>query len=1084
VENPQLKIYRSSAGSGKTFRLAADYLKLALRHPLYYRKILAVTFTNKATWEMKARIINNLHALSRGKAGTELVDLLQEETGWDQGELQERSEQTLKAILHGYGYFSVSTIDSFFQRVVSSFAKDIEVQGGFTIEFDLDRVTEEILDMLFLDLENDPRLLNWLVRFTESRIEDNKGWDVRNEVRKLARELFYDRFFQNFGDPGENLLEPEKLSGLLDDIFKIKTEFENRLKNYGREGLNMMETFGVSIDDLYYTNTGPGGLLMKLAAGTAFNLNSYVQAAYENRDRWLSGKCRNKDSVLAMLDGGLFDLYREAIDYYNREIIRQNTYSQVLRFFYNLGLLANLLENLKKYRLEHGVILISDLSRLLRIIIGENDAPYIYEKVGNHFQHFLIDEFQDTSTIQWQNFKPLVKNSLAMGNYNMLVGDIKQSIYRWRGGDWQLLHEQVEQDIGQSYITRDNLKTNWRSRENIIHFNNFLFETIPGQIGGYYSENQETSALHEVVQIFSNRFRDVYSDAAQELPDQTGKKDGGFISLQFLSAETENEHKVKWHEMIFDQLINVIHSIQDKGYKLRDIAVLVRTKNEGKRIADFLLGYKNLHPESPYRYDVISSESLFLNSSPAVNVVISFMKLIQDENDSLALINLHYWLAVLGNDPRIHNPSEIFSSVMGNPGPGKIFPGKGFAGSWQSLPLIDMLERIIRELGLEGFPFEEAYLTGLQNVILDYLTRNKNDLFSFLDWWKSDGARQSIKPAEGQNAIQIMTIHQAKGLQFEMVIIPFCSWNIDHMTNSTIIWCQGGDELLANVPFYPIKYGSALLQSGFSTEYLNEQSLAYMDNLNLLYVAFTRAVNGLFVFAEKPSKPGKITTVGDVVFRALDSREEIGFKIRTVEKQSAGEILIYEYGQIPAAGGQEEVANIYITGKYKKGEWRDKISIREQPDLFNPEDDDYHSGEKINYGILLHDLLSRIFLKEQSEEVLKAGIKTGGIRAGQEKKIREMLNKLWKNEQVMEWFSGKWEVRTEVPVLPRSGQLSRMDRVMIREDQAIVVDYKTGRMREEHKSQVLEYRRILRQMGYKKVEGYLLYLGNGKLISV
>lgn len=1080
MENPQLKIYRSSAGSGKTFRLAADYLKLALRHPLYYRKILAVTFTNKATWEMKARIINNLHVLASGKAGTELTDLLVKETGWDQSMLQERAGQALKAILHGYGSFSVSTIDSFFQRVVSSFARDIEIQGGFTIEFDLDRVTEEILDGVFLDLEKDPRLLDWLVRFTESRIEDNKGWDVRNEVKKLARELFNDRFFH----PGENLPVREKLTGLLDEILKVRSMFENRLKKYGSEGLKMMEAFGVTIDDLYYSGTGPGGLLVKLAAGTPFNLNSHVMAAYENRERWLSANCRNKEGVMALLDGGLFALYREAIDYYNQEFVSQNTYKQVLGLFYNLGLLANLVDNLKKYRLEHGVILISDLSRLLRIIIGENDAPYIYEKVGNHFQHFLIDEFQDTSTIQWQNFRPLVKNSLALGNYNMLVGDIKQSIYRWRGGDWQLLHEQVEQDIGQTYIARDNLEINWRSRENIIRFNNFLFATIPGQLGEYFAGNHQSGVLHEIAQRLSNRFSDVYQDAAQQFTGNNRKKDGGFISLRFLPPGNENDQKVKWQEKIFEPLIEVIHDIQDKGYSLRDIAVLVRTKNEGKKIAGFLLGYKNQHPESPYKYDVISSESLFLSSSPAINAVISFMKLILDEQDALARINLHYWLAVLNNDPRLQVPSEIFSGVVGNTGQENEFPEKGFAETWKSLPLIDMLERIARELRLDEFPFEKAYLTGLQNVILDYLTRNKSDLYSFLDWWKTDGAGQSIKPAEGQNAIQIMTIHQAKGLQFEMVIIPYCSWNIDHMPNSTVIWCPGADELLSGVPFYPIKYESALLQTGFSGEYLNEQSLAYMDNLNLLYVAFTRAVSGLYIFTEKPVKPRKITTVGDVVYHAMDFGEKVGFEPRTVEDKSSGEILICELGEIPAAGEQEKFTDQYIPGRYEKGEWRDKISIREQPDLFSPDDEDYHSGEKINYGILLHDLLSRIFLKDQSEEVIREGIRSGMIRKDQEKKIREMLKKLWENEQVVDWFSGKWEVRTEVPVLPKSGQLSRMDRVMIRNDQAIVVDYKTGWFRDEHKNQVLDYRRILRQMGYSKVEGYLLYLGSGKLIAV
>ncbi|MBR9999748.1 MAG: UvrD-helicase domain-containing protein [Cyclobacteriaceae bacterium] len=1090
METPQFKIYRSSAGSGKTYRLAADYLKLALRNPQYYRKILAVTFTNKATYEMKARIIGNLDDLANGRAGPGLVKLLREENGWDEVMLQEKSRQVLKAILHGYSYFSVSTIDSFFQKVLTSFARDIEIHGGFTIEFDLDRVTDEILDMIFLDLERDPQLMNWLVRFTESKIEENKTWDVRLEVKNLAREIYYDRFFQYFDHPGVDILDKEKLSFLLKDLLREKSIFENRLRNFGKEGLQMMDRSGLNVEDLIYANQGPGGLFVKLASGADFNLSTRVMSAYENKENWYSKKSPDKERIMAMLDAGLFELYHEAIDFYNHHIRKQNTYNQVIKLFYNLGLYSNLLENLKKYRLEHGVILISDLSRLLRIIIGENDAPYIYERVGNHFQHFLMDEFQDTSIFQWQNFKPLVKNSLAMGNYNMLVGDIKQSIYRWRGGDWQLLQFQVEKDIGQSYINKERLNINWRSRINIIGYNNLLFEKLPGRIGQYYRDKQETensTEFTELVHSFSERFAEVYGDAAQDVPANGSNKEGGAVSLRFISGGRRSENRIPWNEKVFDPLIEIIHKIQDRGYSLHDIAVLVRTRDEGKQVADFLLGYKNLHPESPYGYDVISSESLFLCSSPAINAVIGYMKLILDENDSLSWINLHYWLAVLKNGSHDDNPGRIFSTVMESRNSGCSIPGDSIDGSWRSLSLIDMLERIIQKLGLEEFPFEHAYLTGLQSVILDYLSRNKSDLHSFMDWWESDGKKQSIKPAEGQNAIQILTIHQSKGLEFEMVIIPFCSWNLDHMPNSTLLWCRNGDDLLCKVPYYPIRYESALTGSDFYVNYLDEQSLAYMDNLNLLYVAFTRAVSGLFVFAELPSDPKRIKTSGDVVFQVMEDplfSQKIPFEKEAEDDPWGEEAFIYTHGDIPEAEGTKITSGVYTVRKYKKGGWYEKISIRKQPDLFSQEDEEFHAGEKIHYGILLHDLLSRIFLKDQADEVIDAEIKTGRVRMGQQEKIREMLNKLWENKKVEEWFTGKWQVKTEVPVLPRSGQISRMDRVMIDGDHIIVVDFKTGMFRPEHGNQVSGYKQILQQMGYRKVEGFLLYLGTGELVSV
>ena len=1087
------KIYRSSAGSGKTYRLAIDYLKLALQYPDYYKKILAVTFTNKATYEMKARIMNNLGDLAKGKAHPSLVDLLRNETGWDEVSLKERSGQVLKSVLHGYSYFSVSTIDSFFQKIISSFARDMGIHSGFTIEFDLDSVTEKVIDQLFMDMEEDPQLMEWLLRFTESKIEDNKGWDVRYEVKNLARELYYDRFHQYFDTFEKEILDKGKLTSLLKKLQRDKSLFQKKLKAFGQEGLEMMNRYGLSVTDFAHTIQGPGGLLAKMANGDDFNLNFYVIKAYEDQESWYAKKSDQKGQILTMLDAGLYDLYRNAIDFYQSHIQRQNTYSQVLKLYYNLGLYSNLLEKLKEYRRENSVILISDLSHLLRIIIGENDAPYIYEKVGNYYHHFLMDEFQDTSVFQWHNFRPLVKNAIAMGKYNMLVGDVKQSIYRWRGGDWQLLHNQVEQDIGEEYIRAELLNINWRSRENIISFNNFLFQALPRRIGNYYLGSVKTKGDgegYDTIQSFSNRFTNVYADVSQGLPEINSEKKGGIVSIHFLSTDKNNESSPPWTEKVFPEVVDTIEKIQECGYALKDIAILVRTKDEGKKIADYLLGYKNLHPESSYQYDVISSESLFLNSSPAVNAVVSYMKLMLDKKDTLARINLHYWMAVLNHSPEIEEPNKIFQKaieVIFSGDPVHLVFGSQSDDSFRSLPLVDLLIWIIRELGLENFPYEQAYLTGLQNVMLDYLSQHNGDLYSFIEWWETDGKKQSIKPAGGQNAIQILTIHKSKGLQFEKVIIPFCSWNLDHQPNAEIMWCLSHEDILREFPYYPVKYGSAMLQTDFSVQYLNERSLAYLDNLNLLYVAFTRAISGLYVFAEMPRNEDNIKSIGDVVYQSMS--DLTGIKELSLERSPridtwGEEGIVYYIGTIPDSGKAEKVTNEFHVQIYDKGNWYHKISIRRQLDLFSREDGEYHPDEHIHYGILLHDILSRIIRKDQMDEVLENGIKSGYIQAGQQERIKEMLLKLWENAKVNDWFSGRWKVKTEVPVLPRSGQLSRMDRVMIDGDHVIVVDFKTGNLRHEHKKQVQEYKQILQLMGYNKVEGFLLYLGKGELVAI
>ncbi len=1042
---------------------------------------------------MKARIMKNLHDLAKDGADPKLVKHLVEETGLNELLLKEKSRQVLRSILHGYSFFSVSTIDSFFQRVITSFAREMGIHGGFTIEFDRDRVTEEVIDQIFMDLEEDPQLMEWLLRFTESKIEDNKGWDVRYEVKNLAGELYFDRFHQYFDAFEKEIQDKTRLTSILKKVKQEISIFQKKLQTFGKEGLVLMDRYGLAVTDLTYASQGPGGLLVKMANRDDFNLNSHVLKAYEDQGNWYAKKSNRKEEILAILEAGLFDLYRNAIDFYKQNIRTQNTYLQVLKLFYNLGLYANLLGNLKDYRQENHVILISDLSHLLRIIIGGNDAPYIYEKVGNYYHHFLMDEFQDTSFFQWHNFLPLVKNAVASGKYNMLVGDVKQSIYRWRGGDWRLLHNQVKQDIGEAYIHTELLDVNWRSREKVISFNNFLFKVLPRRIGDYYLDGlngDETVGFTDSIQSYSDRFADVYADVKQGLPSLDQVKQSGIVSIHFLSSDKKNEASPPWTEKVLRELVDTVEKIQDCGYALNDIAILVRTKDEGKKVADYLLGYKNLHPESLYQYDVMSSESLFLNSSPAVNAVINYMKLILDNHNTLARINLHYWMALLNQSPEIGEPNRIFKNAVefnssGEPDQ-QIFKIK-LDDPFRSLPLVDLLEGIIRELQLENFRYEQAYLTGLQNVMSDYLTRYNGDLYSFIEWWETDGKKQSIKPAEGQNAIQILTIHQSKGLQFEMVIVPFCSWNLDHQPNAEIMWCQSNDSILREFPHYPVKYGSALLHTDFSVQYLNERSLAYLDNLNILYVAFTRAISGLFVFAERPLNEDKIKSIGDVVYQSM--RDLIGEKdlffegIPRIDSWDE-EGMIYTAGTLPDSGKKKTGTNQFILQTYEKGNWYHRISIRRQPDLFSQEEGDYHPDEHIHYGILLHDILSRIIRKDQVEEVIENAIRTGQIQAGQDERIREMLLNLWDNEVVSDWFSGRWKVKTEVPVLPKSGQLSRMDRVMIDGDRVIVVDYKTGILRPEHRKQVQEYKMILRQMGYRQVEGFLLYLGNGEMVAI
>ena len=407
---------------------------------------------------------------------------------------------------------------------------------------------------------------------------------------------------------------------------------------------------------------------------------------------------------------------------------------------------------------------------------------------------------------------------------------------------------------------------------------------------------------------------------------------------------------------------------------------------------------------------------------------------------------------------------------------------------YRSVPLIDLIEEISLLLHLEEHPEESAYLLGLQNVILEYIINNSKDLHAFVQWWFEEGEMKSIKPSLEQDAINILTIHQSKGLQYKNVLIPYCSWDIDHVANQeNIIWAESDFPVLEQIPFYPLRYSRQLSESYFVKDYLNEKSLAYMDNLNLLYVAMTRAEEGLFVFCELPKDSGRSKTVGDMIFQFFanftenegTAPSEITDLVRFWDKEGKR----FSLGKMVEIGKKDDKKLMFTLGDYKKGGWHDKISIRKQADIF-ARDEWEERGERINYGILLHEILSKIYTIDQVETVLTAEVNSGNITAEDKKRLTHMLEDLWKAEEIKSWFTGDWTVKTEVPVLPEKGYIRRLDRVMINDKNAIVVDYKTGIKRYSDIHQVKNYMDILEKMGYKSVEGYVLYLGNRELIAV
>jgi ATP-dependent exoDNAse (exonuclease V) beta subunit len=1101
LESLEFKVFRSSAGSGKTYQLALEFLKIALEKPDYFNRILAVTFTNKATNEMKARIIDFLFDLSNKKADESLINTLSEALNLNQIQLVERARMTLQMLLHSYSNFSVSTIDSFFQRVISAFSRDLGIQGGYDLEFDLDKVKDVITDRLFIKLDQDPELKKWLVRFALSKIESSKSWDIRYDIRQLSGQIFYESFSSHYKALSDKISDTSQLSDMLHDIKTERKKILSVIKKYGRDGLDRIAEHGLEVSDFFQGERGPAGFYSKMAEGVLnINLSStYLKNSLETLEAWFSKKSSKQEVITSALQDGLFDHYVEAYNSYAQEIIKDNTYNEVQKYFFYIGILKHLIEGVKEYRNLNDVVLISDLTYLLNTVIGDNDAPFIYEKVGSFYRNFLIDEFQDTSRFQWNNFLPLILNSLSMGNMNMIVGDVKQSIYRWRGGDWEVLQRQIDHDVGLFPIKVKPLSDNWRSLKHIVSFNNSLFKSLAGILKSKIREDIEKipeSNLREQVSNFADRFSEAYSDVHQNLPKGKTYTQDGLVQIKFIPGSEDQGKRSSWKESVLPELVEIIKHIQDRGYQPRDIAILVRTKEEGRKVANFLLHYKRKSEQDMgYSFDVISSESLFLRTSPAINIVIYFLKQVIDKQDIIATTNFYYWLSVLKSGSGNIDFTEIFRKSSDRKYHEELnirllgIKGQIDFERYRSVPIIDLIEEVIILLNLHEYPNEKAYLLGLQNVTLEYLEKNTNDIHSFIGWWFAEGENRSIKPSMEQNSILILTIHQSKGLQFKNVLIPFCSWEIDHSSrNDNMIWGSSNLPVLDRIPVYPIRYSKQLVQSDFADSYFNEKSLAYMDNLNLLYVALTRAEDGLFVFAELPGKLDRLQTVGDLILHLLNDKyaHETGTDNQNdVDLTSFWDVdqNLFKLGDMTVPGDEDRKGSLYLLNEFETGSWYNMISIRRQADILST-DDSGTTGEKINYGILLHEILSMIHRKDQVDDILTSQAGSGEITQDEKIRLSEMLNKLWDNDKINSWFTDNWEIKTEVPVLPEKGHLRRLDRVMIKNDTAIVVDYKTGEKRSADIKQVKNYKDILRRMGYKQIEGYILYLNNGELIEV
>lgn len=1121
-----LTVYRASAGSGKTFRLTGDYIRLLFRedpefHP--HRSILAVTFTNKATDEMKSRIILELHKLATNQPSPYLNELTQLYSQSTEEQIRVRAGKILNAILHDYSAFSISTIDKFFQQVIRAFAREIGVHGGYALELEQTPILEQAVDNMFVDLSagENKQLLDWLTAYAEEKIEASENWNMRSEILNMGNQLFAESYQAQAQAVHEKLHDRNFLRGFRSELNTIINDFNNDLKRISTQALKIIDDAGLKLENFKGGSRSSINLIEKLSTsviddptpGATFRLMAEaVEECYTK-----SAPADIVGAITRIYTNGLQSLMQELIQRVDTGIIYVTTARLIKKHLNTLGILSDLSVQVKKLTNEQNTMLIADSNLLLNKVIDNSDAPFIYEKTGLRIHHFMIDEFQDTSVMQWQNFLPLISNSLAAGDDNLVVGDVKQSIYRWRNSDWKLLDRQIYTDFTPDQLNNESLSTNYRSDRHIVEFNNAIFSRMAAYMQQLLNTNVEP-LLSELPELgpLTTSITKAYNDVGQQTKPDAGE---GLVRFSFID---KNEGDESWKELSLQQLPKLVENLQQRGYKPSDIAILVRSNNDAQLVIEKLLHYKT-QPEAlaDCSYDIIGNEGLFISSAPSVRFLTALLHLFVYPDDTVqqTIVTYEY-----GRGKLRLSDNEALAAYFSKSTDGLLCPHftpeeNDELLKLRQLSLFEICEQLIYRYQLADWHGEAIFLQAFQDVIFNYSKGKSADLNSFLQWWDEHGINKTIPMPENDRAMRIMTIHKSKGLDFKVVIMPFCDWDFVGR-QKPLLWCSTDKEPFAQLPLLPVEFSSKLGQSVFANQYYSELMHTYIDNLNVAYVAFTRARNEMHCFCKQPRPTAK----GIITVNSLSSL------LYTLLKEKAdGEGTFDEATQTYCAGVEREFLNEkeveqviskekepVVTTKLTTNEefaptdnnqdvlkqqeplssdgqstskaypvelLNNRLRIRHRIHNFNREETDI-TDNPIDYGNLMHEIFSELKQPGEYQHLVDRLIQQGRITAFESKSIVDDLEAFGRLPEVNLWFDSQAKALNETTIITPTGALYRPDRVVLNGNHATVVDYKFGAAEHlAHIRQVENYAGLLREMGYS-CSGYLCYVKLKKVVTV
>ena len=1069
-----LTVYKASAGSGKTFTLATEYIKLLVLNPTSYRNILAVTFTNKATEEMKMRILSQLYGIWKQLPDSDnYMRHIVRSTELPEAVVSRRAGEALHLLLHNYNYFRVETIDTFFQSVLRNLARELDLTANLRIGLNDVQVEEQAVDRLIDSLTHTDVMLQWLLKYIMETISDDRSWNIIGQVKQFGKTIFRDYYKEQSHRLNQLLEDGKFLHAYMEQMRQIRHQAEEHMKEYAERFFDMLEGESLSVEDLTYGRSGVAGFFLKLRNGQMDEdiVGKRVTDCMVDAAKWYAKKHPRAEVIHAVADASLIPLLRQAVDDRPRQWKLYKSADLTLRHLNQLRLLGSIEQKVRQMNEEANRFLLSDTQQLLHSLIKDSDSPFIFEKIGTQLEHVMIDEFQDTSTVQWQNFKVLLQECMSHADTeNLIVGDVKQSIYRWRSGDWRLLNA-IDREFphADEQLEVKPLETNYRSERRIIEFNNAFFVE---------AARQEYEAQREEYPHGAEQLRHAYMDVAQQVPDD--RPDKGMVSIRLLPQQD-------YQEQTFSEIADTVTLLLQHGIHPKGIAILVRTNNVIPLVADYFATHL---PD----VRIVSDEAFRLDCSVSVSLLVQALHLLTHPDDMLARATVAklYQRSVCGN-----NAAESDLFIKGRP-VDELLP-EAFTqhtADLLQLPLYELAEHLYQIFDLDRLHEQSAYICAFYDQLNQFAQDNTTDIDAFVREWEETISAKTIQSAES-NGIRILSIHKSKGLEFDHVIIPFCDWRLEH---ANVLWCQPQETPFNALPIAPIDYSEKQMRGTiYEHDYLDEHLQLTVDNLNLLYVAFTRAVKSLFVIGRRSAK----NTRSALIETVLPELRMNGSLLEGVEDEQAP--LTFTYGTL-----QTQISNlkpqtpdlkpqhpnpflapvtplpITIEAFDAKTEFRQSNRSRD----FLEGDDEQQTLSYIKIGSVLHEVFSTIRTTDDIDRSL-AQLQHDGVLYDDEvtrEKVTALLRKRLEAPRVSDWFSGRWRLFNECTILhvDADGNVveRRPDRVMTDGQETHVVDFKFGRPHSEYQEQVREYMQLLRQIGLPQVKGWLWYVYSNKIEEV